>query len=398
MVWLRFGMSGVLLWLGAAAPLAAQEAGRWQLALDGRAFAQYTRSGTERGAQAFASSNWFTFELSRSAESGRFVAAAMGSLEPITVGKCGYPRLLTPGFLCFENALEDRQHPHPLMMTVAASYERILAERTHALLLAGLAGSPAFGPTPYFHRASAQYDPITPLTHDVLNVAHTAYGLVTTGISHGRWTWEATVFNGTAADDNGFDLDLAPLHSYATRATTELAEGTSAQLSFATIQPSPGGSAHGHGGGRMRAFSASVERVAGEPGRNHAITLAWSAHHAGGETAHSGLLEGQLTHARHTLFSRFELVERVEEEVTIIESPDGSHQHIVTPRSFWVGEFSSGYALRLGGWLGLDSSLGARASVNRIPSYIQARYLSDMGLAFALFARVARAGSPAHQH
>jgi hypothetical protein len=398
MAWSRFTVCGALLCLAAAAQLEAQDAGRWQALFDGRVFAQYTRSGTERGAQAFASSNWFTFELSRSTEKERFVAAAMSSLEPITVGKCGYPRLLTPGFLCFENVLEDRQHPHPLIMTVAASYERILAERTHALLLAGVAGSPAFCPKPNFHRASAQYDPITPLTHDVFNVAHTAYGLVTTGISHGRWSWEGTVFNGTLADDNSYDFDLAPMHSYATRATAELAEGTSAQFSFASLQPSPGGSAHGHGGGRMRAFSLSVERVAGEPGHNNALTLAWSAHRAGGVTSHAGMLEGQLTRARHTLFSRLELLERVEEEVIIIENPDGSHQHNVTPRSFWLGEFSSGYAFRLGGWLGLHSSLGARVSVNRIPSYIEPRYLSDMGLAFALFARVARAGTPAHQH
>ena len=395
---LRIGGLAALAWLVWGSPLAAQEAGRWQAVLDGRVFAQYTRSGTERGAQAFASSNWFTFTLSRGAQEGRFAAGVMASLEPITVGKCGYPRLLTPGFICFENVLEDRQHGHPLIMAAGASYERVFAGSTNAVLQAGLAGSPAFGPAAYFHRASAQYDPITPLTHDLFNVAHTAYGLVTTGIAHGSWSWEGTVFNGRAPDDNGYDLDLAPMHSYATRGTAELASGTSAQFSFASIQSSPGGSQHGHGGGRMKAFSLSLERVSGEADRNNALTAAWSVHHAEGETSSAGMFETQITRSRHVVFGRLELVERVQQEVTVIEDPDGNHQHIMTARKFWVGELAAGYAFRLGGWLGMESSLGARGSANSIPYNIQGQYLADMGLAFAVFARVARAGTPAHQH
>ncbi|MGH7468077.1 MAG: hypothetical protein ACRENP_08825 [Longimicrobiales bacterium] len=376
---------------------AAQEPARWRLNADGRAFAQYMQSGTLAGTRAFGSANWFMADLRRESGDHRFVVAGMVSAEPLTLGECGYPRLLTPGFLCFDNVLEDRQHTHPLVMGLSASYERVLSESSQAHVQASLVGEPAFGPAPYFHRASAQFDPIAPLTNDLLNPAHTAYGVVTAGATIGQIAWQASVFNGAARDHNPYDFDIAPLHSYATRAALFLSDRTRVQASVADFQPAGAGSAHhGHGGGRMRAWSASLEHQVSGAERTGALTIAWAAHHAGGETAHSGLLEGQVTRARHTMFGRLEMVERIELEATFVDLPDGTHQHIVTPRRFWVGEVNGGYAHRLISRFGLDASLGARASMNSIPAYISPRYNADLGFGFAVFALIARSGTEHH--
>jgi hypothetical protein len=382
-------------------PVAAQEMpARWQLAADGRAFAQYMRSGTIRGAQAFGSSNWFMLAVSRESEASRLALVGLGSFEPLTLGECGYPRLLTPpGFLCFDRALEDLQHTHPLIMSLAASYERSLGESSMARLYAGAIGEPAFGPAPFFHRASAQFDPIAPLSNDMLNPAHISYGLVTAGLATGPLLWEASVFNGRSPDRNPYDFDFAPMHSYAGRASAQLSETLQAQLSVADFQPSGAAGHHGGGAGRMRAWSASLARVPADPARGTAFTMAWAAHHAGAETTHAGLLEAQFNRANNILFGRVELVGRVEQETQFIYFEDGSHEHFEVPRRYRVAELSGGYARVLGSLAGIDASLGARGSINTIPSYIRARYdQADRGFAFAIFGRLSPVPTISHHH
>jgi hypothetical protein len=265
---------------------------------------------------------------------------------------------------------------------------------------AALVGEPAFGPTPYFHRASALHDPIAPLTNDRLNPAHAAYGVFTAGVEVGPIRWHASVFNGRAPDRNPYDFDVAPLHSYAARAAISLGTGSQIQASFASLQGSGGTVGH-HGlpGGRSAAWSASLEHVAGCVQRNGALTLAWAAQHADGQTVHSGLLEGQMTRGRHTWFGRYESVERLELEVTFLDDPDGTHEHVETPRRFWIGEMSTGYAYRLVRRFGLEGSLGARASLTSIPAYMYPRYNTNMGAGFTVFAMIAPSRrDSAHAH
>ncbi len=387
----------VLLVLATLVQASAQEPARWQAGIDGRVFLQYMRSGTLRGADGFGSANWFMASASREAVSRTIAADLMLSLEPLTLGECGYPRLLTPGFICFEHVLEDRQPTHPLIMNLGASIDQKIGA-ARARVAAGLAGEPAFGPQIYFHRSSAAYDPISPLGHDRFNPVHTAYGLVTGGVSAGRMRLEASVFNGTAHDDDPYDLDLAPMHSYSGRATVSVGAATRAQVSFANLQPSPGGGGHaGHGGGgpsRMQVFSATLERDGALDLSALSYTIGWAAHRMLEETEHAGLLEAQWTHDAHALFTRAELVRRVEYDVRFVEQPDGTHLHTALPRRFQIGELVGGYALRLPAWRGVESSIGARASLNTIPTYIRPRYDAGHGFAFAVFTSI----RPAQRH
>jgi hypothetical protein len=186
------------------------------------------------------------------------------------------------------------------------------------------------------------------------------------------------------------------MHSYSARAGVGLGGDVHAQISALNLQVSPGGmSSHGHGGAtRMQAFSVTIERAA--PVSGLSWTAGWSAHRVSGQTEQAGLLEAQYKTGAHALYSRAEFVQRVESEVRFVEAPDGSHLHESIPRRFNVGELAAGYALRLPVWRAIEPSVGARASMNTIPEYIQPRYLAERGFAFAIFTSIRTARAHAH--
>ena len=53
-------------------------------------------------------------------------------------------------------------------------------------------GSPALGPVAFMHRASAFDNPMAPLTHHSFDATHISFGVVTGGVSRGRWTVEGS--------------------------------------------------------------------------------------------------------------------------------------------------------------------------------------------------------------
>ena len=61
--------------------------------------------------------------------------AAMFSLEPATIGGCGYPDLLATGELCDGDSIHDLQHPHDFFMELA---RRLRTAAGAAAALAGL--------------------------------------------------------------------------------------------------------------------------------------------------------------------------------------------------------------------------------------------------------------------
>jgi hypothetical protein len=80
----------------------------------------------------------------------------MLSLDPF-IGRRGYPLLLASG----ESAdgvtpLIDRQHPHDLLMELAATYSHSFSGSDSLFVYAGDPGEPALGPTAFMHRLSAE--------------------------------------------------------------------------------------------------------------------------------------------------------------------------------------------------------------------------------------------------
>jgi hypothetical protein len=111
-------------WLPDASPMYGVEipAGKWSVMLHGNAFVQFLNEGGTRAAQQAGSINWAMAMARRRAASGRLGLRAMFSLEPWTIPGCGYPDLLATGEECNGEPIHDRQHPHDLVMELAAEY------------------------------------------------------------------------------------------------------------------------------------------------------------------------------------------------------------------------------------------------------------------------------------
>lgn len=367
----------------------------------GHATALYLHQNTSRGAAGVTATTWWMPAITRASEGGSLAFQAMLTLDPVIQGECGYPRLMINPALCNDAPFEDRAMVHPLIMGLGSRVERKLGDQARVGLELSAAGEPAFGPTSYFMRASASNDPIMPLTHHSLNPVHTAYGVVTPSVSWRALRAEASVYNGAGTDADPYDFDFAPLHSYAGRVTYALSTAISVQVSATSMQGGKNsGGGHGeHGaGGRLTAYSASLAASSGRNGRRVDAALAWAAQRVARTTTHAALLETQFQLGAHSLFSRAELADRIEFENSFIDTPDGTHQHIATPRRQRISELTAGYALRLPGRWGVQPHIGARGSILHIPPLLQQiRYNTDRGSSFAVFTSLRLANGPGHQ-
>ena len=180
-------------WLPEVTPMYGihQNAGAWQLMWHGAAFVQFLQDAGERGQEQAGSINWVMGMARRELGGGRFGIRGMISLEPLTVGGCGYPDLLATGETCDGEAIHDRQHPHDLIMEAAVEYERPFAGTREWHLYGGLAGEPALGPAAFPHRPSAMPNPLAPISHHWLDATHITFGVITAGVSDRRWKAEA---------------------------------------------------------------------------------------------------------------------------------------------------------------------------------------------------------------
>src|SRR5439155_23686809 len=100
---------------------------------------------------------------SRSIGPGRFSFDAMLSLEPFTIDVIGSPQVFQTGEAYHGKPLQDRQHPHDLVMGLGAKY-RIDHRGIGYLFGIDAVGAPALGPTPFMHRAPGRENPQAPLT------------------------------------------------------------------------------------------------------------------------------------------------------------------------------------------------------------------------------------------
>src|SRR5688572_10884785 len=82
-------------------------AGAWELMGHGNVFAQflYEAAAEHRGSAQAGSINWAMGMARRTIGAGRFGVRAMMSLEPATIGGCGYPDLLATGEVCYGDSI-----------------------------------------------------------------------------------------------------------------------------------------------------------------------------------------------------------------------------------------------------------------------------------------------------
>jgi hypothetical protein len=238
----RYGMSreaSGTSWQPDAAPHSGIHlmADDWMMMLHGRVLGIYDwQSGPRGDSQVFSSSMAMAMASKDLANGDTLGLKAMISGDPF-MGRRGYPLLLASG----ETAdgvthLVDRQHPHDLLMELAASYSHPLSAGDSVFLYGGYPGEPALGPSAYMHRISASDNPMTPIAHHWLDSTHVTFGVVTAGFVHEDWKLEVSQFTGREPDQYRFDFDAARFDSTSVRLSFNPSPNWSLQLSHGWLK------------------------------------------------------------------------------------------------------------------------------------------------------------------
>jgi hypothetical protein len=353
-------------WLPDDAPMRAfhLEGGGWDLMLHGNVFVGYDYQAGDAGDDQLVSQNWLMAMAGHELAGGRLAARTMLSLEPLTVGRRGYPLLLQTGEQVDGAPLVDRQHAHDLIMEAAAMYERGLTDRVAFQLYAALAGEPALGPAGFPHRPSAMSDPLAPLGHHWLDSTHISFGVLTAGAFTRTAKLEGSWFNGREPDDERYDLDLRAFDAASARLTVNPDAHWSLQASGGYLD-SPEELEPGVSVIRTTASASHARRL----GRGHwTSTLGWGRNTpSSGPATDAVLAESVLDLDRlGATFARAEYVRKsgrdlaldpaMEDEVFGIATVSLGHTHPV---------------LREGG---LETALGVRGSAGVIDAELEPRY------------------------
>jgi hypothetical protein len=378
-------------WLPDATPMYAihgKTLRGWQTMLHGLAFVQYIRDEKPRGATQLGSINWLMGEARRTGAYGDLSLRGMISLEPATIRGCGYPDLLASGELCDGHAIVDQQHPHELVMEVAALYNRPLTPELGLQLYGGPAGEPALGPVAFPHRVSAMMNPLAPISHHWLDASHITFGVMTAGLQHQRWKIEGSVFNGREPDERRYDLDLARLDSYSARLAVMPTPRWALQVSAGHLTE-----AEEHADGRIdvdRLTASAIHHAPRANGGLLATTVAWGRNVEGGEATGAFVLESTLSvDDRHVVVGRAEVVEKTSHDLDLHDTPDDV---------FIVGKLQVGYSRFLTPMRGWRAGLGASVSVSAVPARLAATYGGRAPLGFALFLTVRPAAMAMSAH
>lgn len=351
--------------------------GDWMGMVHGMATVIYDNQGGERGDRKVFSSNMLMGMVQRPLGRGTWGLRGMFSLEPVTIGRKGYPLLLQTGETADGSTpLIDRQHPHDFFMELATTFSLPVAAGNSVFIYAGLPGEPALGPPTFMHRFSGMEIPEAPLTHHWLDSTHITFGVATLGYVWNQMKFEGSAFRGREPDEDRWDIEAPGFDSYSARLSCNPTERWAFQGSYGTLD--------------------SPEQLEPEVDTDRATLSAsyhrtWNAHHwqttaawgrnmnDPGRTLDGFLLESVLAFQKtHTLLGRFEHVEKDE------LFPEGDPLH---GRMFRVNKVSLGYLYDFPEWRQMQWGIGGLGSLHFLPNGLEAAY-DELPFSFMLFARV----------
>lgn len=348
----------------------------WMGMVHGFANLIYDNQGGERGDRKVFSSNMLMLMGQRPLGSGKWGVRSMFSLEPITIGRKGYPLLLQTGETADGTTeLIDRQHPHDLFMELATTYSLPITDASSAFVYIGLPGEPALGPPTFMHRFSGVENPEAPLTHHWLDSTHITFGVATLGYVWDNVKLEASSFRGREPDESRWDIEAPSLDSYAGRVSFNPTPEWSFQASYGLID-SPE-QLHPQVDTDRATTSASYHKA--WDGMNWQTTAAWGLNmNDPGHTLDAFLIESAINISRtHTVFGRFETVEKDE----LFHEDDPLHGRV-----FRVNKMSLGYIYDFPEWKQTQWGIGGLGSVHFLPNRLDSVY-DDVPLSFMVFIR-----------
>jgi len=355
-------------WLPDDSPVRAAmwQAGGWDLMLHGNLFAGYVANGSDVGDDALTSENWVMGMAGHSLAGGRFELRGMYSLEPLTVGKDGYPLLLQTGETYQGEPLVDRQHPHDLIMETAAIYRRAVGGGVAVEAYAALAGEPALGPVAFPHRFSSMADPLAPLSHHWQDSTHISYGVLTAGAFTRVAKLEGSWFNGREPDEDRWDVDLRAPDSFSARLSVNPAAPWSLQASYGwlaepeTLEP-------GEAVQRWTASAVHARTDVAGPHTAWMTTAVWGRNVAETEpTTDSALLETAIDLGRFGVtFARAEYVVKTGHDLALAGMDE---------ETFPIGGFTLGHVHPVASVSGVDTGVGVRGALDVVGDALATRY------------------------
>jgi hypothetical protein len=387
--------------------------GRWSFMAHGFVNAVYTDESGPRGASSGFGTGMVMLTGRRGLDRGALGFRAMVTGEP-AMGPTGYPLLLQTGETADGIApLVDRQHPHDMVMELAATWHRAFESGNAFFVYAAPVGEPPLGPSAFMHRPSADGNPLSPISHHFLDSTHITHGVVTVGLATtGGLKIELGMFNGHEPDQRRWGLETPQLNSVAGRLTINPHEDWSLQWSAAHLaspeqlhlgldvlrmttsatynRPLVGGNWQTTvAWGRNKrasplpaATSANPQDAASPGGHVHSIVSAGELVTPG--TIQNGLLieSTAIVRLMHTLYGRLERARKDE----LFRPGDPRHASNYTVLRATIGYI---FDLPLEG--PFRTGVGVSASVAGLPSELHAAY-GPSPRGFALFFR-ARLGS-----
>jgi hypothetical protein len=366
-------------WLPDESPMYAVhgEYNGWELMAHGSLFLQYLHETGDRGDEQLGSVNWAMGMARRPIGDGRLALRAMLSLEPLTIGGCGYPDLLASGELCDGAPIVDRQHPHDLFMELGAQYDRPLTPTLGLQLYGSLAGEPALGPVAFPHRISAMPNPLAPLSHHWLDATHIAYGVATGGVYTHHWKIEGSIFNGREPDDERYDFDFGALDSFSGRIWFMPTARWALQLSAGHLAEAE--EAH------ETDTRVDVDRVTASATYHHpfrggasiwASTVGWGRNTEEGESTNFFIAETNLTFdEQDTYFGRLEVGGKSAHDLDVHDVDD----------VFTVAKLQAGYVRYFEPWGSLKPGIGGSLAMSLVPTALDAVYGQRATFGFGVF-------------
>lgn len=284
--------------------------GDWQIMAHGNLFLTYNQQGGPRGAGKAESMNYLMLMQQHRLGSGTVLFREMFSAESLTSPHPGFPELFQTGETYHNFPLVDHQHPHNVFSELAVAYSVPIAEHASLLFYGGPVGEPALGPVTFLHRASADENPVAPLSHHLQDSTHTSFGVVTAGLVVDRFKLEASAFNGREPGEQRWKIQPAALDSWSFRLSVAPTRNITAQYSYGRLKDPEAAEP----GSEFRQ-TASIEYNRPLHAGNWASTVVWGRKRklADNRVLNSYLVESTLNfRTRNYAYTRLELVDKDE--------------------------------------------------------------------------------------
>lgn len=358
------------------------------------------RQGGPRGVTKFESQNWVMPMAMRQIGRGTLTLRGMFSFEPFTFSGAGSPQLFQTGEVYQGKSIVDAQHPHDLVMELAAQYEVPIGEKSSMFAYVGWPGEPALGPVAFMHRASASENPAAPLSHHLQDATHISHGVMTVGATYRGLRVEGSVFNGREPDEFRKNLEAGVWNSRSIRVSFAPSKNWVGQVSYGVLKNPE----LLHAGDTHR-MTASIQHNQPISRGNWASTVVWGRNREEHRTTqevfrlNSYLFESTLNFLdRNYVYTRLELVDKKD----LLRSEDlrrlGFDPSVHHPQ-FRIGGYTFGYAREIRNTSTLSLAVGADVTFYSKPAQLDPVY-GNNPVSYKFFFRIrpARNASEHHHH